>query len=177
MANDVQNLLDMLYTMVDEAKNAPLSSEKCVINRDEALDLLDEIRGQLPNELKRAQELIHARDEFVAAAKRDANRLMEQAEFDAKTKISDSEILMAARKKGHDIIAHAEERCREMYRTTNEYTEDALRRTEDAVQMALKEVQDSRSRFHAASQAQMQQKQEEMKKSSADFDKDSRESL
>ena len=54
---NVQKLLDMLYEMIDEAKNAPLSNDKCVLNRDEALDLLDEIRAQMPVELKRAQEL------------------------------------------------------------------------------------------------------------------------
>ena len=37
---DVQRLLDMLYGMIDEAKSAAFSSEKCIINRDEALDLL-----------------------------------------------------------------------------------------------------------------------------------------
>ena len=46
--NDVQHLLDMLYEMIDGAKNAPLTSDKCILNRDEALDLLDEIRAQLP---------------------------------------------------------------------------------------------------------------------------------
>ena len=40
--NDVQHLLDMLYEMIDGAKNAPLTSDKCILNRDEALDLLDE---------------------------------------------------------------------------------------------------------------------------------------
>lgn len=49
--NDVQHLLDMLYEMIDGAKNAPLTSDKCILNRDEALDLLDEIRAQLPVEL------------------------------------------------------------------------------------------------------------------------------
>ena len=77
---NVQKLLDMLYEMIDEAKNAPLSNDKCVLNRDEALDLLDEIRAQMPVELKRAQELVRARDEYVEAAKRDVERMMQQAE-------------------------------------------------------------------------------------------------
>ena len=74
--NDVQHLLDMLYEMIDGAKNAPLTSDKCILNRDEALDLLDEIRAQMPVELKRAQELVRARDEYVEAAKRDVERLV-----------------------------------------------------------------------------------------------------
>ena len=77
--NDVQHLLDMLYEMIDGAKNAPLTSDKCILNRDEALDLLDEIRAQMPGELKRAQELVRARDEYVEAAKRDVERMMQKA--------------------------------------------------------------------------------------------------
>ena len=57
---NVQKLLDMLFGMIDEAKGATFSSEKCVINRDEALDLLDEIRNKLPGELTKAQELMKA---------------------------------------------------------------------------------------------------------------------
>ena len=119
---NVQKLLDMLYEMIDEAKNAPLSNDKCVLNRDEALDLLDEIRAQMPVELKRAQELVRARDEYVEAAKRDVERMMQKAEFEAKSKVSESEVLTAARAKGHDIVARAEERSREMYRVANDYS-------------------------------------------------------
>ena len=55
---DVQRLIDMLYNMIDEAKSAAFSAEKCTINRDEALDILDEMRSKLPLELKKAKELI-----------------------------------------------------------------------------------------------------------------------
>ena len=43
MATGVEELLDMLYELIDEAKGVPLSSEKCIIERDKALDLLDDI--------------------------------------------------------------------------------------------------------------------------------------
>lgn len=138
--NDVQHLLDMLYEMIDGAKNAPLTSDKCILNRDEALDLLDEIRAQLPVELSRAQELIRAKEDYVKAAKRDVERMMQQAEQDAKNKVSETEVLGIAREKSHEIVKKAEDRSREMYRVANEYTEDALRRTEEAIQMALEEV-------------------------------------
>lgn len=147
--NDVQHLLDMLYEMIDGAKNAPLTSDKCILNRDEALDLLDEIRAQLPVELSRAQELIRAKEDYVKAAKRDVERMMQQAEQDAKNKVSETEVLGIAREKSHEIVKKAEDRSREMYRVANEYTEDALRRTEEAIQMALEEVKQSRVRFRA----------------------------
>ena len=84
MANDVNHLIDMLYGMIDEAKSTAFGQGKCTINRDEALDLLDEIRAQMPVELKRAQELLRAREEYVESAKRDVDRMMRQAELEAK---------------------------------------------------------------------------------------------
>lgn len=169
---NVKNLLDILYHMIDDAKNAPLSSDKCVINRDEALDLLDEIRAQLPAEIKRAQELVRTRDEYVERAKREVDRMLQKAELDAKSKVSESEVLTAARAKGHDIVSRAEERSREMYRVANDYSEDVLRRTEEAVQMALDEVKQTRVRFRAASAEQMQRRREELNKSLEKTDKE-----
>ena len=159
---DVQRLLDMLYGMIDEAKSAAFSSDKCIINRDEALDLLDEIRAKLPLEMKKAQELIRARDEYVAAAKKEVEKLMRQAELDAKTIVSESEIMQQARAKSNDIIRRAEERTKELYHVANTYTEDALRRTEEAIQAALDEVKESRIRFRAASAEKMQAQQEQL---------------
>ena len=90
--------------------------------------------------------------------------MMRQAELDAKTIVSESEVIQQARQKSADIIHRAEERSRELYRVANTYTEDALRRTEEAIQAALAEVQTSRSQFRAASQEQMQAAQEHLKK-------------
>ena len=173
MANrDVEHLIDMLYDMVNDAKNAPLSSDKCVIDRDEALDLLDEIRAGLPAELKRAQDLIQAKEDYVNSAKREVGRMMQQAEYDAKSKVADSEVLVAARERGHEIIARAEDRSNEMYRVVNEYTEDALRRTEEAIQAALDEVKQSRVKFRAASAARRQKDREELSRSARKPDKE-----
>ncbi len=119
---DVERLIDMLYDLINKAKNAPLSSERCIIDREEALDLLDEIRAGLPADLKRAQDLIQAKEEYVNSAKREVGRMMQQAEFDVKSKVSDSEVLMAARERGREIVQRAEERSNEMYRVVNEYT-------------------------------------------------------
>ena len=60
MATGVDELLDMLFEMIDEAKSLPLSSDKCIVERDKALDLLDEIRAQFPMELAEAKKLIAA---------------------------------------------------------------------------------------------------------------------
>ena len=156
MENDVQYLIDMLYEMIDGAKNMPLSPDKCVIIRDDALDLLDELRGQLPAELKKAQDLIRARDEFVENAKKEAERIRRQADTDAKTIVAESEIIRIAQDKARELLTRADQRSKVMITVSNEYAEDALRRTEEAIQMALDEIRESRAKFRAVSNEKLQ---------------------
>ena len=158
----VMRLIDMLYSTIDEAKNAAFSSDKCVIGREEALDLLDEIRAKMPMELKKAQELLNAREDYVKGAKDEVAKMMKKAELDAKIIVSESETMQQARQKSADIIKRAEDRTRELYRVANTYTEDALRRTEEAIQLALSEVQESRVRFRNASKEQMEAQRAQM---------------
>ena len=156
MANDVQYLIDMLYEMVDGAKGVAFSPDKCIIIREDALDLLDELRGQLPLELKKAQDLIRARDEYVDSAKKEAERIRRQADLDAKSIVGESEITRVARDKAKEILQRADERSKAMIGVANEYTDDALRRTEEAIEMALEEVRESRARFRAVSNEKLQ---------------------
>ena len=160
--NDVTRLIDILCERVEDAKAPALKPTMCQLERDEILDLLDELKAQLPIEIKRAKELLAARDKFVEETKREADRIIRQAELEAKAKVSDSEVLTAAKEKADKMLAHAEDRCRQMYQITNEYTEDALARTEDAIRMALDELQQSRMNFRAASAAKMQDAREKM---------------
>ena len=153
MASGVEELLDMLFEMIDEAKNMPLSSDKCVIERDKALDLVDEIRGQFPMELAEAKKLIAARAEYIASAKREGELIRKQAEEQAKQMVAEDELLAQARQKGNEMIRTAEERSRELRKAANDYCEDALRRTEEAVAEAYDEIKQSRARFRAAAGA------------------------
>ena len=162
MANDINRLIDMLYERIEDAKSPALKPNMSMVDRDEMLDLLDELRAALPVEIKRAQELLAAREKFVDDAKRDVDRMMRQAELEAKTKVSESEVLYAAKEKAQQIIARSEERSRQLYQVANEYAEDALARTEEAVQAALDEVKQSRVRFRTASAAKMQEQRDKL---------------
>ena len=162
MANDVTRLIDMLYERIEDAKSPALKPNMSMVDRDEMLDMLDELRSALPVEIKRAQELLAAREKFVDDAKREVDRMMRQAELDAKSKVSDSEVLYAAKEKARQIVAKAEERSRQLYQVANEYAEDALARTEEAVQAALDEVRQSRVQFRSASAAKMQAQRDKL---------------
>ena len=170
MANDVQYLIDKLYEMIDGAKGLDLTPDNCIIDRQDALDLLDELKGQLPLELKKAQDLIRARDEYVENAKREAEKIRRQAELDAKAIVGESEITRVAREKAYDILRRADERARDMVGVANEYTEDALRRTEEAIQLALEEIRESRARFRAVSNEQLQAQRAKLETSRAEGD-------
>ena len=140
MATGVEELLDMLFEMIDEAKSMPLSSDKCILERDKALDLLDEIRAQFPMELAEAKKLIAARTEYIASAKREEK---------ARQMVSEDELLAQTKQKANELMRTAEERSRDLRKAANDYCEDALRRTEEAVAEAYDEIKKSRARFRA----------------------------
>ena len=64
MANDINRLIDMMYERIEDAKAPALKPNMSIVDRDEMLDLLEELRAQLPVELKRAQELLAAREKW-----------------------------------------------------------------------------------------------------------------
>lgn len=147
MENEVTELLEVLYNTVADAWSVPLGKDKCMINRESVLSLLDEIRAQLPIELTEAKRLLSARDEFVGNAKREAESIRKAAEEQARRLVEEQEITRIAKAHANEIITNSEAKSRELVRAANEYVDDALRRTEEAVAAALSEVKQSRSRF------------------------------
>lgn len=151
--NNILDLIDMLYTMVSEAWGVPLGNEKCIIERDKFLNILDEIKAQLPVEVAEAKRLVTARDEFIGSAKREAESIRKSAEERARELIDEQEIVKAAALRSNELLANADSRTRELYRVANEYVDDALRRTEEAISAALGEVRQSRNEFRSAAAA------------------------
>lgn len=147
MANGVTELLDMLYRMIDDAKGG--LGGTCRINRDDALDILDEIRNKFPAELSEAKKLMTTRNEYLDGAKTDAERIRQQAIDKAKQMVDEHEIVRQARAEAASVTAQAEKRSEDLKRAANDYCEDAMRRTEDAVNVALNEIRQSRAKFRA----------------------------
>ena len=140
----------MLYTMVTEAWGVPLGNEKCIVERDKVLNLLDEIKAQLPTELAEAKRLVAARDEFINSARANADTIRKTAEERARELVEEQEIVRASKLRSNEILTAAESRTRELYRVANSYVDDALRRTEEAINSALSEVKQSRANFRSA---------------------------
>jgi len=147
MSSRIPEMLNMLHSMITEAWGVPLGAEKCVIDRDKALDILDEIRGQFPTEIAEAKRLLDARADFINNAKREAEAIMRSAEEQARHLIDEQEIIRVSRIKSNEMLSYAESSSNELRRVANEYVDDAMLRSEEALVAALEEIKKSRQRF------------------------------
>lgn len=162
MSNGIEEVISTLYEMVQDAWSLPLGADKCVLERDKILDLLDEINNQLPGEFKQAKTIVDARNEVITNAKREAEAIQKQAEQKARQLIAENRIYTQAQEEANklmsdtkaqaeEVVRTTQEKLRELKAVTNEYVLDALKRTEEAVAEALHEVQSAREKFEALS--------------------------
>ena len=145
----IEELIGILYEMVQDAKNVPFSGDKCSIEREKALDLLDEISNQLPGELKQAKTIVESRSELITNAKREAENILKSAQYQARQLVSQEAIYLEAKNQANEMVRAAQEKIKELKQVTNDYVDDALRTTEEAVAQALAEIRDSRAKFRA----------------------------
>ena len=85
MAANIEELLELLYTEVEEAKSPAFNADKCVLDRDRILDMIDDVKAEIPVEVKRAQDLVANRNDYIASAKREADEIRDKAKDYAKT--------------------------------------------------------------------------------------------
>ena len=147
MSRSVEELIGALTEMVSDAWTVPLSNDKCVVERERVLDILEEIKVSMPAEFKQAKTLVENRGEIVASAKREAEAIRRQAEERGKQLVEQNEITLQARQKANDMLTAAEIKSKEVKKISSEYVDDALRRLEEATNQALNEVKQSRLKF------------------------------
>ena len=147
MDNEVMELIDGLYSMVSEAWGVPLGNDKCIVEREKALSMIEDIKNRLPAELSEAKRLVSARDEFIGNAKREAESIRRAAEEKARAMIDEQEIVRVARAKAAELEGNATARSNALRQAAMEFIDDALRRAEESVNTALAEIHTSRVRF------------------------------
>ena len=149
--NTVEQLITTLYEMIDDAKSVPLTTDKCIIDREKALDILDEVRANFPNEIRMSREILEKRSNYIESGKREAEAIKKQAEEYAKRCVNENDITLDAKRKAADIISGAERNSRELCKAASEYCLDAMKRTEEVIAKALEELRTSRAQFQKAS--------------------------
>ncbi len=150
MIEHLEQLINSLYEMVQDSWTVPFGGDKCMIERDRALDILDELRMNMPNDVKMANEIVEKRNDLIAAGKREAEAIVKQAEDTARQMINETEIVQQSRRKAKEIIGNAEIQSRELRRIANDYCEDILKRAEESAAQSLEEIKKARARFRAS---------------------------
>lgn len=150
----MEDIISALYDMVQDARAVPLAADKCIVERDKVLDMLDEIIAQLPVELKQARTIVESRNELIGQARREAEALVMQATEKAEKMITEEAIYQETKRKCQEMVEQTQTRMAELRRVSNEYMDDALRRTEEAISLSLDDVRDTRAKFMALIEAQ-----------------------
>ena len=150
----IEDIISALYDMVQDARGVPLASDKCVVERDKVLDMLDEIIAQMPAELKQARTIVESRNELIGQARREAETLIRQAQEKANQMVTEETIYQEAKRQCQEMVQQTQARMAELRKVSNDYMDDALRRTEEAIAMSLEDVRDTRAKFKALVEAQ-----------------------
>lgn len=143
----IEDLITSLYDMIQDARALPLAADKCILERDKTLDLLDEIIAQLPSELKQSRTIVDSRNELIGQARREAENIIVRAREEAEMLVSQQAIYQEAKRQCAELVEQTMAQINQLQKASNEYMEDALRRTEETLSVSLAEVQETRSRF------------------------------
>ncbi len=150
----IEDIISALYDMVQDARSVPLASDKCIVERDKVLDMLDEIIAQMPAELKQARTIVESRNELIGQARREAESVIRQAQEKAAQMVTEEAIYQEAKRQCQEMVLQTQNRMAELRKVSNDYMDDALRRTEEAIAMSLEDVRDTRTKFKALVEAQ-----------------------
>ena len=150
----IEDIITALYDLIQDARGLPLGADKCIVERDKVLDMLDEISAQLPAELKQSRTIVDSRNELIGQAKREAEAIVRKAQEDADRLVSQQAIYEEAKRKCADMVAQTKDQITNLRKVSNEYMDDALRRTEEAIAQSLGEVRDTRAKFNSLAAAQ-----------------------
>ena len=132
----------------------PLSSDKCIIERDRVLDMLDEIIAQLPAELKQSRTIVESRNELISQARREAESIIRQAHEQAQQMVSQEAIYNEAKRRSEELAMQTQNRMAQIQRAGYTYMDETLRQSEETIMKALEDIRDTRMKFHAVIEAQ-----------------------
>lgn len=155
---NTEDIIGALYDLVQDARSMPLAADKCILERDRVLDMLDEIIAQLPGELKQSRAIVESRNELVSQARREAEIILSEAREKAKQMVTKEAIYAEAKKRSEELVGQTQNRINQLRKAGNEYMDESLRQTEEVISKALAEVRDTRMKFRAVTEAQEQRK-------------------
>jgi hypothetical protein len=164
---DILHLIDRLETLVTESFHIPFTSN-VIIQEDAFLDIIDQMRISIPEEVKLAKRTEAERDRLLLQAQEEANRLVDMARDKAKNLTNDHELITFAEERAMEIEADAHHRAEEIKADADEYIIDQLSQLEEqllktltTVRNGLRQVIETQSRPKKSSAGSDSQEQQE----------------
>ena len=142
-----EETIAQIYELVDNAKNVPFSQDKCAVDRNQILNLLDELNERLPSELKQARMMLESQDELQTAAKRKAELILKDASDKQRKLVSETEVYAEAKAQANEMVRAAQAKITEMRKAAIEFVDESLRVTEETIAQSLSDVRDTRAKF------------------------------
>ena len=142
---DVLVLIDKLDDLIHNARPVPLT-DQVRVDREEIYDLLDQMRATIPEEIKQARWIVKERQEMLAEAKREAERVVKEARDQQARLISEEEVYKQAERAAEEIIEDARETERQIRLGAEDYADEILSTLEVNLEKFLAAVRRGRDR-------------------------------
>lgn len=142
---NIDELLDLMEETMEEASGLPFSGSKRMVDIDKMRDIIDEVRLNMPTEIRQAKAIVNDRADIIASAKREAEAIVKKAEDRARVLVGEEQIVRAAQQRAAEILSSAQSQSREMRTTVTDYCENMLRITEEQLARNAAEVKNVRA--------------------------------
>ena len=142
---NIDELLDLMEETMEEASGLPFSGSKRMVDIDKMRDIIDEVRLNMPTEIRQAKAIVNDRADIIASAKREAEAIVKKAEDRARVLVGEEQIVRAAQQRAAEILSSAQSQSREMRTTVTDYCENMLRITEEQLARNAAEVKPVRA--------------------------------
>jgi cell division septum initiation protein DivIVA len=143
---DVLVLIDKLDDLVHNAKRVALT-DQVKVDKEEIYDLLDQMRATMPEEIKQARWIVKERQEMLAEAKREAERIVKEARDRAARLVNEEEITKQAERLAEDILEEARAQERKIRLGAEDYADEILNTLEVNLSKFIAAVQRGRERL------------------------------
>ena len=137
---DIAARIQQLEDMVREAKSMPLSSS-VLLNREELLELIGDMREALPEEIKQARWVVRDREELLLKARREAESIVAQARADQHRMAGQQAVAQAAQEEAGRIVGGAHEQARQTRLEAEDYVDAKLAQFEITLQRLQESLQ------------------------------------
>jgi cell division septum initiation protein DivIVA len=145
---DPLDRIDEIIAMVEGARSVPMS-RNCILDRSEVIGLLDQLRVELPVEMRRAAALLDERDKILDAGRRESDRIVMEGEQEHARLVSINEITVSAEHEGNRLVGDARAEAQRLREEVDDYVDTALANFEQFLTRSLASIERGRDKMHA----------------------------